>query len=75
MMIRNPDSKLSVWPVSLSLAATEEIDVSFSSWGYLDVSVHPVTFSQTIYSPEDTCILLQVGSPIRKSAGITDMCS
>ena len=35
----NPDSKLSVCPLSLSLAATQEIDVSFSSSGYLDVSV------------------------------------
>ena len=31
-----------VWPLSLSLAATNEIDVSFSSSGYLDVSVHRV---------------------------------
>ena len=31
-----------VWPLSLSLAATHEIDVSFSSSGYLDVSVHRV---------------------------------
>ena len=33
-----------VWPLSLSLAATHEIDVSFSSSGYLDVSVHRVPF-------------------------------
>ena len=33
-----------VWPLSLSLAATNEIDVSFSSSGYLDVSVHRVPF-------------------------------
>ena len=31
-----------VWAVSLSLAATEEIDFSFYSYGYLDVSVHRV---------------------------------
>ncbi len=31
-----------VWAVSRSLAATEEIEVSFSSWGYLDDSVRPV---------------------------------
>ena len=31
-----------VWPLSLSLAATNQIDVSFSSSGYLDVSVHRV---------------------------------
>ena len=32
----------SVWALSLSLAATHKIDVSFSSSGYLDVSVHRV---------------------------------
>ena len=31
-----------VWPLSLSLAATKEIDVSFSSSAYLDVSVQRV---------------------------------
>ena len=31
-----------VWPLSISLAATNKIDVSFSSSGYLDVSVHRV---------------------------------
>ena len=67
MMIRNPDNKLSVWPPSRSLAATWEIDVSFFSWGYLDVSVHPVSFSDAMCSRQDTCTLLQVGSPIRIS--------
>ena len=38
-VVRNPDCKQSVWPLSISLAATLEIDVSFSSYGYLDVSV------------------------------------
>ena len=33
-----------VWPLSCSLAATWEIDVSFSSSGYLDVSVPRVPF-------------------------------
>ena len=32
-----------VWAISLSLAATEEIDFSFYSTGYLDVSVHRVS--------------------------------
>ena len=32
----------SVWALSRSLAATKKIDVSFSSSGYLDVSVHRV---------------------------------
>ena len=31
-----------VWPLSISLAATLEIEFSFSSSGYLDVSVHRV---------------------------------
>ena len=33
-----------VWPLSRSLAATWEISVDFSSWSYLDVSVHSVPF-------------------------------
>ena len=69
MSVRNPDSKLPVWPLSRSLAATWKIDVSFSSSGYLDVSVPRVTFSVPMYSVQDTCALPQVGSPIRTSAG------
>ena len=42
MSVHNPNSKLLVWPLSRSLAATQKIDVSFSSSGYLDVSVHRV---------------------------------
>ena len=34
----------SVWPLSLSLAATKKISVDFSSSPYLDVSVQAVTF-------------------------------
>ena len=38
-----PQRKTSaVWAISRSLAATEEIDFSFFSCGYLDVSVHRV---------------------------------
>ena len=33
-----------VWPLSISLAATSEIEFSFFSSGYLDVSVPPVPF-------------------------------
>ena len=36
------DARIPVWALSISLAATLEIDVSFSSSGYLDVSVHRV---------------------------------
>ena len=35
-------ARMPVWALSLSLAATQEIDFSFSSSGYLDVSVHRV---------------------------------
>ena len=37
--VRNPRDKSLVWALSLSLAATQKIDVSFSSSRYLDVSV------------------------------------
>ena len=36
------NARTQVWALSLSLAATHKIDVSFSSSGYLDVSVHRV---------------------------------
>ena len=39
-----------VWPISLSLAATKEIDVSFSSSAYLDVSVQRVSLRIAMYS-------------------------
>ena len=38
------NARISVCPLSISLAATLEIDFSFSSSGYLDVSVHRVPF-------------------------------
>ena len=40
-----------VWPLSLSLAATKKIDVSFSSSAYLDVSVQRVSLHTAMYSP------------------------
>ena len=39
-----------VWPVSLSLAATKKIDVSFSSSAYLDVSVQRVSLRTAMNS-------------------------
>ena len=39
-----------VWPVSTSLAATMEIEFSFFSCRYLDVSVHGVYPHYTMYS-------------------------
>ena len=44
MSVHNPSSKLLVWPLSRSLAATRKITVVFSSYGYLDVSVPRVPF-------------------------------
>ena len=38
-----PRKTFAVWAIPRSLAATEGIDFSFSSSGYLDVSVHRVT--------------------------------
>ena len=44
-----------VWPLSLSLAATQKIDVSFSSSAYLDVSVQRVSLRTPIYSVHGDC--------------------
>ena len=38
------NARISVWALPVPLAATPGIDVSFSSSGYLDVSVHRVPF-------------------------------
>ena len=59
--------RLSVWALSRSLAATQEIDVSFSSSGYLDVSVHRVP-SITLCIDVIVIRLLVPGFPIRTSA-------
>ena len=69
MQVLIPVRKRTVWPLSRSLAATWKIDFSFSSYGYLDVSVPRVTFHILLYSPYCTMTLLMVGFPIRKSAG------
>ena len=64
----------SVWPGSLSLAATQKIDVSFSSSAYLDVSVQRV-------SPVKLWIHLTVirycltGFPHSEICGSMDICS
>ena len=62
-----PIRRSKVWAISSSLAATMKIDVSFSSSGYLDVSVHRVPPASLCI--HDTVIRLLVpGFPIRKSA-------
>ena len=42
-----------VWPLSLSLATTQEISVDFSSSPYLDVSVQAVSLIYLFYSVYD----------------------
>ncbi len=55
-----------VWALSRSLAATKKIDVSFSSSGYLDVSVHRVP-PVTLWIHVTVTRLLVPGFPIRTS--------
>ena len=47
-----------VWPLSLSLATTQEISVDFSSSPYLDVSVQAVSLIYLFYSVYDVQGLL-----------------
>ena len=63
-----------VWPLSRSLAATYEIDVSFSSSPYLDVSVQAVPLIQLCIH----CIMTRVylaGFPHSEIGGLSDICS
>ncbi len=47
----NPEKEtFSVWALPISLAATDGIDFSFSSSGYLDVSVHQVDLNEPMNS-------------------------
>ena len=63
-----------VWALPLSLAATHGIDVSFSSSGYLDVSVHRVPLHRL-------CVHLWIlegsssGFPHSDISGSMDICS
>ncbi len=63
-----------VWALPLSLAATHRIDVSFSSSGYLDVSVRRVPFHMLwihIWIPE----VFSGGFPHSDIRGSSDICS
>ena len=68
------NARIAVWALSLSLAATQEIDVSFSSSPYLDVSVQAVPLIQLcIY-----CMMagvLPAGFPHSEISGSADICS
>ena len=59
--------RLTVWPLSSSLATTKEIEFSFFSSGYLDVSLPRVPLSQTMDSSVDDRALPRPGFPIRIS--------
>ena len=74
MSVLNPDSKLSVWPLSRSLAATRKIDVSFSSSGYLDVSVPRVPFHK-LWIHLWMTVVHTAGFPHSEISGSKDICS
>ena len=59
--------RLMVWPLPSSLATTKEIEFSFFSSGYLDVSLPRVPSYETIDSSHGDWALPQPGSPIRIS--------
>ena len=63
-----------VWPLSISLAATLEIDVSFSSSPYLDVSVQAVPF-HTLWIGVWMHEVCSCGFPHSDICGSVDICS
>ena len=63
-----------VWALSISLAATLEIDVSFSSSGYLDVSVHRVP-SAWLWIHHAAAEVCSAGFPHSDISGSMDICS
>ena len=63
-----------VWALPLSLAATYGIDVSFSSSGYLDVSVHRVPF-HTLWIGVWMTEVFSAGFPHSDICGSLDICS
>ena len=67
-------ARTTVWPLSISLAATLEIDVSFSSSGYLDVSVHRVPSAWLCIHHTVTGVC-PAGFPHSEIAGSRDICS
>ena len=67
-------ARTSVCPLSISLAATLEIDVSFSSSGYLDVSVHRVPL-RTLWIGVRIHEVFSCGFPHSDICGSQDMCS
>ena len=67
-------ARTSVCPLSISLAATLEIDFSFSSSGYLDVSVHRVPFL-TLWIGVRITEVCSARFPHSDISGSMDICS
>ena len=59
--------RIPVWAVPLSLAATDGIDVSFYSCGYLDVSVPRVSSNSPMHSASSNAVLPALRFRIQKS--------
>ena len=74
MQSTTPEAMLPVWALSISLAATLEIDFSFSSSGYLDVSVHRVP-SVHLWIQCTVTEVCSAGCPHSEIYGSMDMCS
>ena len=68
------DARTLVWALPVSLAATPGIDVSFSSSGYLDVSVHRVPF-HTLWIGVWIHGVCPCGFPHSEIHGSMDICS
>ena len=68
------DARISVWPLSISLAATLGIEFSFFSSSYLDVSVHWVPF-HTLWIGVWTTGVLPARFPHSDICGSMDICS
>ena len=68
------NARAPVWALPLSLAATYGIDVSFSSSGYLDVSVHRVP-SAYLWIQYAVTEVFSAGFPHSDICGSSDICS
>ena len=67
-------ARTTVWALSISLAATLEIEFSFFSSGYLDVSVHRVPF-HTLWIGVWMTEVCSAGFPHSDISGSMDICS
>ena len=68
------NARIPVWAGPVSLAATPGIDVSFSSSGYLDVSVHRVPL-HALWIGAWMTVLSTAGFPHSDTCGSKDICS